>query len=112
MAASTGVLCAGCNKGDAEGVTVFTAASIDLDTVLYCKSNDEGEDAIVSIAWGSQTSDYAPTDWSVAVRSNGQDYHGSATCRSAGDATQSPSRVDLGDPTSGLKNDDGALAAR
>ena len=112
VVASTGVLSAACNQGDADGETVLHAASIDLDSVLYCQSNDEDEDPIVSIAWGSKTSDYAPAAWSVAVSSNGSDYHATATCRSSSDMSQAPSQVDLGDTTSGLKNDDGSLAGR
>ena len=108
---TTGVLSATCNKADENGDAADNATSIDLDDVLYCKVNEDPTYPVV-LVWGSTTSDYSPSDWSMEVSSSGYDYHGFATCKSSTDTGQAQSGVSLSDTVKGLKNDGGDLKAR
>ena len=112
VAESTGVLSASCNKKDTGGDIVSNATTIDLDTVVYCLVNSSDPSRDVVIVWGTVTSSYEPSAWSVSVSSTGYDYHGFATCKTPEDTGQPQSGLSLSDTMKGLKNDGGVLKGR
>ena len=98
--ASTGVLSATCNYEKADKSIATKATTSDLDTVLGCDGNG-------NLAW-------AETDLpDVVLDSTGDDYLLEADCEAWGTNTSTDdATIDLGDTTSGLKNEGGALKKR
>ena len=113
VAGGSGVIEAKCNTGPSDDKMSAITTTYDADNAIYCPENLQGGQTV--IAWGSQSSSdvYEPTSWSISLNSTGGDYIIKAVCDHTGSGTtQDASTLDLGDTTSGLKNNDGKLAKR
>ena len=81
-------------------------------TKVYCKAANDGASAALTFGSASSTTPtWTAGSWSVAGSSDGADYMVSGTC-STTDGQSSGSTFGLGDTTSGLKNNAGALEKR
>ena len=109
IGSTSGELDGRCNVS-IDGVISYHGTEIDLDDVLYCKSNTGGGP---TLDWGSaSTHTWTISSWSVSVSSDGANYIVKATCQIGGSATTNVSTIDVGDTTSGLKNVSGELEKR
>ena len=109
-----GVLAAKCNRQRASGRIDVNSTSLDLDTAIYCKCDNEAETS-ASLAWGTGAgactgTTFTPSSWSVTTSSTGADYIVAAACRAPGKG--SLSSIDAGDTADGLKNSSGSLEKR
>ena len=100
----TATVQAECNKTLDNGTV--DAVSTTLDMLTYAKCTDGNR-----VAWGTGSSDAELVGPFILLTSTGNSYVFGAYCLDDG-TRYGPSGVDIGDTTSGLKNDAGSLAKR
>ena len=113
VAGGTGVISAECNSASSDDHISSIGTTYDADDAIYCPENLQGGQTV--IAWGSQSSSdvYVPKTWQISLSSDGKNYIISGVCDHTGSGTtQDRSKLDLGDTSSGLKNNNGALQKR
>ena len=108
-----GTLSGECNNATSDDHISAISTTFTLGSVIYCPEKLDGSQTV--IAWGKKASDdvFVATSWQIGLSSDGKNYVVSAVCDHTGSGTtQDRSKLDLGDTTNGLKNDNGKFAER
>ena len=119
VASATGVVSATCNhyRSSTSDEVDQSDSTLDVDTVVYCKCDNEGQTA-ASLAWGTGAgactiSTFNAGSWTLGTSSDGKNYILGGNCTLQGNsAFTSSSSLDLGDTSNGLENSSGSLAGR